>query len=522
MKAPPADVRLLSTPTSILILGPSSAFGMPDLKPVSVLGTFELGPNDRHAFGVLQSIQSDNYEMTKAQDYLGKMAGETYTISNTALNRDTIFGLHSHLQSGKSQMIVVDRYYRHATAFTAYAKSGTGHVPLAHPNQPAAKAAASPKLPVLQAAPATQAIPPPANVGSWSVEQRLKLLFEDMLPLLGQDLRAYVQSMLTGEALASLVAGVVVMAGLQAIPGVGWAADVTLLGVTWLYAGWDGLRAVPVLVKAVRHAASATTTGEIEAAAPDAARALETLGGDVLAILIVCAAKRNSSGGKVAGAVGNQPAPQVVNANRGKGVGTRNSVNPEPEKLQGPAAHDTHTSLVSADFVPLGISKSEADSYLTTPDGQEMLDQLQAADSQADYDTLRSRALGQLRSGIEQPVMMPITGSLVKIVPSGQAVDQYSPYFTSRAEIDAASADPHGLAEQLGLPNRSQASQYDMYQILPQGPQNAFVSRVAPTIEGGKSQPGGAIQYLVPNRNNWSEPRLIGHVTDSGQFTPHQ
>lgn len=383
MKAPPADVRLLSTPTSILILGPSSAFGMPDLKPLSVLSTFELGPNDRHAFSVLQSLRSDTYEMTKARDCLGKMAGETYTISNTALNQDAILGLHSHLRSGRLQMIVVDRYYRHATSFTAYAKSGTSPVPLAHPHQPAAKAAASPRLPTHQVTPATHTVPPQANVGNWSVEQRLKLLFEDMLPLLGQDLRAYVQSMLTGKALASLVAGIVLMAGLQAIPGVGEIADAALLGVVWIYAGWDGLRAVPVLVKAVRHAASAATIGEIEATAPDAARALETLGGDVLAILIARAAKRSTSGGgEASGAARENVAAPVINPNRGQGVGSLKSGSLKGSTALSPIVSDTSFTRYMDKVQQLDVStKSNAAVFYSGPGNRALAESFAASNN---------------------------------------------------------------------------------------------------------------------------------------------
>lgn len=326
MKAPPAQVRLFSTPTSILLLGPSSAFGMQDLKPVSVLSTYEMGPNDRHAFGVLQNLRTDSFEMSKAQDYLGKTQGHTYSISATEFSRDSIAGLHSHLRSGQSQLIVVDRYHRHATSFSTYAKSGQGHVPLAHSHQAAGSTSATPNVPVPHTVSTAQAVPPPANVGNWPVEQRLKLLFEDMLPLLGQDLRAYVKSMLTGKALAELVAGVLVMAGLQAIPVVGEIADAALLGLAYAYAGWDGLRAIPILIKAVRHAASATTKGEIEAAAPDAARALETLGGDVLAVLILRAAKRNTSGGALTEDASTSSKP-VVDRNRGSGI--RRSLKPK-------------------------------------------------------------------------------------------------------------------------------------------------------------------------------------------------
>jgi hypothetical protein len=473
--------------------------------------------------GVLNALKTDRYEMTRLRDCLATADGGTSSISRQSFDPDwTMRTLHQHLQSGRLRMVVVSIRYRDTTiAPLAGSRSGAGHVPLAASHQAASAPAARPLVPK-PAIQLGQAIPPPSNVAGWSVEQRLKLLFQDMLPLLGKDLRAAIAAMLTGKALAELVAGFALLAGLQAIPGVGEAVDAALLGAAYWHAGWDGLRAVPLLVRSVRKAATATTTAEIAAAAPDAARALETLGTDLLTILIVHAAKRNTSGGEIAGEAEAEAgrSSQVVNTNRGQGVGARKTSVAKSETFAEPVSDKIPEKPVVADFITNGISKDDANSYLKTSDGQAMLDQLHAADPGAGYDVLKDRALGQLMSGADKPVMTPITDSLVKIVPSGQAVSPYSPYFTTPAELESASTKGTGLADQFGLPAVSKAQQYDIYKITPQESQNAFVSRVAPTLEGATSQPGGAMQYLVPNRNGWSTPELIGHITESGEYIP--
>ncbi len=110
------------------------------------------------------------------------------------------------------------------------------------------------------------------------------------------------------------------MAGLQAVPVLGEAADAAFLAMAYAYAGWDGLRAVVHLVEAVHTAVEARSEAEIAAAAPGAAEALVTLGGAFLDAVALRMAKRNTSGGgKAAG--GGEEAAQTINTQRGQGVG---------------------------------------------------------------------------------------------------------------------------------------------------------------------------------------------------------
>ncbi len=101
----------------------------------------------------------------------------------------------------------------------------------------------------------------------------------------------------------------------------GEAADAVFLGMAYAYAGWDGLRAVVHLVRAVRAALGARSEAEIASAAPGAADALITLGGAFLDAVALRMAKRSTSGGGTAAA--EEEVEQTVDTQRGQGVGGR-------------------------------------------------------------------------------------------------------------------------------------------------------------------------------------------------------
>ncbi len=171
---------------------------------------------------------------------------------------------------------------------------------------------------------------PPANVAGWSTVDRLMALLHDTLPLLllGTALRTHIEAMTSTEAVAHLLAGMALMAGLQAVPVLGEAADAAFLAMAYAYAGWDGLRAVVHLVEAVHTAVEARSEAEVAAAAPGAAEALVTLGGAFLDAVALRMAKRNTSGGgKV---TGEAPSKQTIIQNRGSNIGRTGSVDPEP------------------------------------------------------------------------------------------------------------------------------------------------------------------------------------------------
>ena len=178
------------------------------------------------------------------------------------------------------------------------------------------------------------------------------------------------------------------------------------------------------------------------------------------------------------------------------------------------AAHAAEIDSAST-FKPIGLTPAEAEAYLGTPPGQELLADLAAADSASPPATIRARAIDQLGTGSEDPKLAKHDSVLVKIVPHGQSVSPYSPYFATVAAMKAACDSPLRLADSFAVPLKSEAATYDLYEIKPaKGEADSFVSVVAPTSElaGLALRPGGAVQSLVPNRGAWTQPVLVGTV----------
>lgn len=178
------------------------------------------------------------------------------------------------------------------------------------------------------------------------------------------------------------------------------------------------------------------------------------------------------------------------------------------------AAHAAEIDSVNT-FKAEGLAPEAAETYLETAPGQKMLADLAVADPTSPPKTLRGRAVDQLRTGTADPKLEKRGVVLVKIVPHGQTVSPYSPYFATVAAMRAACESHLRLAETFALPLKSEAATYDLYEIKPaKGPADSFVSVVAPTTElGGLARrPGGAVQSLVPIRGDWTQPALVGTV----------
>jgi len=178
------------------------------------------------------------------------------------------------------------------------------------------------------------------------------------------------------------------------------------------------------------------------------------------------------------------------------------------------AAHAAEIDSVST-FKPIGLAPAAAEAYLATPPGQELLADLAAADPASPADKIRARAIDQLGTGADDPKLAKRAAMLVKIVPHGQSVSPYSPYFATAAAMKLACDSPLRLADSFAVPLKSEAETYDLYEIKPaKGAADSFVSVVAPTSElaGLALRPGGALQSLVPNRGSWTQPVLVGTV----------
>lgn len=167
-------------------------------------------------------------------------------------------------------------------------------------------------------------------------------------------------------------------------------------------------------------------------------------------------------------------------------------------------------------FRTIGLQRAAIDGWLEGGEGQQFLGQLRAADPGALAETIYARAVEQLASGAALPAATPMALPLLKIVPHGQSVSPYSPYFTTGQQLQNGSGDCGSLADCFGLPLKSEAPLYDVYQVTPHGPVTVFVSPVAPTEELGGlvRRKGGALQYLLPNRKLWSAPVLVGTITN--------
>ena len=170
----------------------------------------------------------------------------------------------------------------------------------------------------------------------------------------------------------------------------------------------------------------------------------------------------------------------------------------------------------SSTFKPLGLSDTEIDQYLQTENGEKYLDELSKADPNATPTRIFERASQQLGSGREIPTAHDgFSEPLIKLVPQGETVTSYSPFFTTASELEKALSSGRPLGDSFGLPLASQADTYDIFQIAPPSEGGTvFSSTIAPTSElsGQFTTQGGAMQYLLPNRAGWSPPVKIGTI----------
>ena len=182
------------------------------------------------------------------------------------------------------------------------------------------------------------------------------------------------------------------------------------------------------------------------------------------------------------------------------------------------ALRSEHASAIDdlSTFRTNGLQRPAIDGWLEGGEGQQFLAQLRAADPAVPAETIYARAVEQLASGAALPTVSPIDAPLLKVVPHGQSVSPYSPYFTTSQQLQNGSGECGTLADCFGLPLRSEAPLYDVYQVTPNGTVTVFVSPVAPTEELGGlvRRKGGALQYLLPNRKLWSAPVLVGTITN--------
>jgi hypothetical protein len=165
-------------------------------------------------------------------------------------------------------------------------------------------------------------------------------------------------------------------------------------------------------------------------------------------------------------------------------------------------------------FETKGLSNEQVETFLQSDDGKKLLLKMKDASPDTDVETIFRRAYSQVASGSTVPEVKLVDSPLVKIVPEGQSVSPYSPFFTTHEELQAAASSGRTLADSFGLPLASESTTYSIFEMSPLKPTEVFVSKVAPTSElnGMIGRTGEAVQYLTPNRGEWGVPKLIGNI----------
>jgi hypothetical protein len=185
---------------------------------------------------------------------------------------------------------------------------------------------------------------------------------------------------------------------------------------------------------------------------------------------------------------------------------------------------DKKTVQEALSFKTQGVSRQAALDYLETPEGKLYRQKVMDAAPDTPLSKLNDRAISQITSGRELPRMETLNEPLVKIVPKGAEPTPYSPYWAKEADLDAAVKEGKNLSQHFALPVNSESTQYDVYKITPRAPTEVFVNTVAPTSElGGQvTKPGGAIQYLTPNRNLYEPAELLKTVDNRLHLPLHK
>ena len=152
----------------------------------------------------------------------------------------------------------------------------------------------------------------------------------------------------------------------------------------------------------------------------------------------------------------------------------------------------------------------------TIPEGRALMKELKKANPDMSPDRINDLAKGMLESGKDIPIIKTAKPdeTLYKIVPKGDDVTGYTPYFTSKKQLDALKENPKGISDTMGLPKSSEAVKYDVYQIKPKEGKTpkVFNSKVASTTEGQITKKGGGDQTIVPNRPDWTTPEKVGEI----------
>lgn len=110
-----------------------------------------------------------------------------------------------------------------------------------------------------------------------------------------------------------------------------------------------------------------------------------------------------------------------------------------------------------------------------------------------------------IKSGSSAPIKRTFSAGdeLYKLVPKGEGVTPYTPFFMTKAEFEALETVTN-IEQKLGLPLISHAVEYDVYKITATQQAKAFENTIANTLEKTYTTTGGGKQMLVIDRSKWS------------------
>jgi hypothetical protein len=165
-----------------------------------------------------------------------------------------------------------------------------------------------------------------------------------------------------------------------------------------------------------------------------------------------------------------------------------------------------------SDFKPQGLDVDP----LSIPEGRDIMKELRKSNPEMGTKDIRRLAKDFLRSGKDAPIVRKAKPdeALYKVVPKNSEVTPYTPFFTSKKQLDALKKTPKDISETMGLPKASKATEYDIYKIKPKPGKTPkiFESTVAKTKEGLARRKGGGEQVIVPNRPDWTKAEKFGEM----------
>ena len=155
-------------------------------------------------------------------------------------------------------------------------------------------------------------------------------------------------------------------------------------------------------------------------------------------------------------------------------------------------------------YKTLGIQASPEDS----PESLALINSYQAQ-GMLETDAIKKAAV-LLESGSTLPKEVHIAAGekLYKVIPEKGTVGGGSPYFATEAEIESLmNLSYDQITDRLGMPLLNQkTTRFEVFVVTAKKDTNIFQSVIAPTTQNGYNQPGGGIQSLITNRDEFSTP----------------